>query len=130
MTDSLIGKKLICAETGKVFIGAIDGITTNYATNDKGQIFSDEGVDIREKRELLDRSKPFYAYVSSDGTRITGWKDNTLATVYQRWNIKLSRQSHTHDRNSYMFMRVRDVHGGLWYGKGSAGVCITLRPYK
>lgn len=35
-TESFIGKKIICAETGKEFIGATDGFTTNYARDSEG----------------------------------------------------------------------------------------------
>lgn len=125
-----IGDVLTCDETGEVFTAAIeDGITTNYAVDDSGHVFSNAGVDIRERRELLDRSKPFFAYVSSDGNHITGWKGNILATVTGHTVCKLTRLSYTHGKyiNHYT---VRDVHGALWYGKGSPGICIKLRAYK
>ena len=130
MTESLIGKSLVCTETGKTFIGESVGFTTNYAKNGKGEVFSDEGVDIREKRELLDRTKPYYAYVNGDGKLITGWKGNKLAEVYQSWSIALAGNSHFHSNKSYKFFRVRDIHGKCWYGRGSVGLCITLYPYK
>src|SRR5271166_6883146 len=76
-----IGEYITCAETGERFVGATDGFTTNYATDRHGQIFSDKGVAIREERELLDRSKPFYCYISSDGMNATGWKGNKLGLV-------------------------------------------------
>ena len=127
---SMVGKKIICAETGKCFTGAIVGISTNYAYDNNGNYFSDEGVYIREKRELLDRTKPFFAYISYDGKTITGWKGNVLMNVTYSTPCKLSRMSFTHSNKTYRSIVARDIHGGLWYGRGSAGVCITLRPYK
>jgi hypothetical protein len=127
--ESLIGKTLVCAETGKTFVGAADGITTNYAHSSEGEILSDEGVNIREQRGLLDRSKPFYAYVSSDGKHITGWKGNVLGTIMSSHSVRLTRQSYTHGSTIQSYV-VRDIHGGMWHGRGNPGICITLRAYK
>lgn len=130
---SMIGKEITCAETGKVFIGAVDGFTMNYATNypngfDKyPEYLSDEGVDIRERRELLDRSKPFFAYVSSDGKSVTGWKGNVLGRITDKTNYRLARMSYVHGK-TINFYRVTDVHGGLWTGRGNPGIAIKLRP--
>lgn len=127
--ESLVGRELVCAETGKRFIGAVDGISTNYARDAEGNVYSDEGVDIRERRELLDRSKPFTCYLSSDGKRATGWKGNKLGDVVRSNSVRLTRRSYTH--GAYIWaVRVRDVHGALWYGRGSPGIVITLRAMK
>jgi hypothetical protein len=128
-TESLIGRTLTCAETGKQFVGASDGSTTNYARNDAGEVFSDEGVHLREVRALLDRSRPFPGYLSSDGKRLTGWKGNTLGHVIDSNPCELTRLSYTHGKH-YQSVRVRDVHGREWYGRGSPGICIRLRPTK
>jgi hypothetical protein len=123
------GDVLICAETGKTFVAARDGITTNYARDDHGNVFSDEGVNIRERRELLDRTRPFVCYLSSDGKHVTGWKGNVLGDVTCSRTIPLTRVSFTHGR-TIQSVRVRDVHGGYWYGRGNAGIAIKLFPYK
>jgi hypothetical protein len=136
-TVSMIGKAITCAETGKVFIGAVaaNGFTTNYATSYAGglhkapEYLSDEGVDIRERRELLDRSKPFYCYVSSDGKHVGGWKGNVLGTITSATNYRLTRTSYIHGR-TINFYRVTDVHGGLWTGRGNPGIAIKLHPSK
>jgi hypothetical protein len=124
-----VGDSVRCAETGKQFVIQQEGCTFNYATDRQGNSYSDEGVDIREKRSLLDRSKPFLCYISTDGKHVTGWKGNVLGTVYEWWTIKLSRRSFTHGAH-YRHIKVRDVHGGLWYGRSSPGVVVTLRPVK
>ncbi len=116
-----IGQILTCTETGKQFTAARDGCSVNYARDREGNIFSDEGVDIREKREMSDRSKPFCCYLSRDGRHVTGWKGNILGRV--TWSSE-SRTGLTH-------VRVIDVHGAMWHGKGSgAGMCIRLHPSK
>ena len=126
------GDLLTCAETGKEFIAGRDpqwGFASNYARDSAGNVFSDEGVDILERRELLERSQPFGCYLSSDGRHVTGWKGNILGTVIDSRPCKLPRYSFTHGKD-YRSVRVRDVHGGLWYGRGSPDIFIRLRPCK
>jgi hypothetical protein len=79
-----IGDPLTCAETGKQFTAAIDGCSTNYARTVAGEVLSDEGVTIREKRELLDRSRPFGCYLSGDGRTVTTWKGVALVDPHPR----------------------------------------------
>jgi hypothetical protein len=128
--ESAVGKTIICNETGREFIGAIEGISTNYARDSQGNFYSNEGVHQREVKDLLDRTRSFTAYLSSDGLRITGWKGNTLMNIVSSSSCKLTRSSFLHSRHSYMSVRAVDVHGKHWYGRGSAGVVITMRPYK
>ena len=110
-------------------VAAQQGCTFNYATTREDEVLSDEGVEIRQRRELLDRTVPFTGYLSSDGRHLTGWKGNVLGAVVDWAPCKLTRTSFTHGK-SYRSVRVRDVHGAMWYGRGSPGVCITLRPCK
>ena len=123
MQRPTIGQSITCAETGKPFTIAVDGCSFNYATSRTGEILSDEGVDIRERRALLDRSKPFGAYVSSDGRHVTGWKGNVLGTIVR------SSQTRSGFGADMLAVSVRDVHGNYWHGRGGAGrgMCITLR---
>lgn len=81
------------------------------------------------RRELLDRSKPFCCYLSSDGKHVTGWKGNILGDVTYSRTIRLTRASFTHG-STIQCVRVRDVHGGYWYGRGNAGIAIKLFPNK
>lgn len=126
MTRPTIGDSVTCTETGETFTVEQQGISFNYATGRNGEIYSDKGVDIVERRELLDRSKPFVCYVSSDDRHVSGWKGNILGTIVSR-----SRTARRWNYPAMVSIRVRDVHGGLWYGRGQgAGMCITLRPLK
>lgn len=121
-----VGDTLTCAETGKQFIAARDGCSFNYARSSTDEILSDEGVDAREKRELLDRTKPFYCYVSGDGLHVTGWKGNRLGEIV----VYRESSSGWHGATVARF-RVRDVHGQLWQGRGAGkGMCCTLRAMK
>lgn len=126
MQTPKVGDTATCAETGEQFTIARDGCSFNYATTRAGEILSDKGVDIRGKRELLDRSKPFYCYVSGDGGHVTGWKGNKLGTVS---NYSESR-SGWHGATIARF-HVTDVHGQQWSGRGAGrGMCCTLRAMK
>lgn len=118
-----IGDTITCTETGKTFVVAKDGCSYNYARGVNGELFSDEGVDIRERRALLDRTKPFTCYLHARGT-VTGWKGNVLGRVVSAVNVRAFGKLLVH-------VRVVDVHGGRWYGKGQgAGIYITLYPNK
>ncbi len=122
----IFGDMLTCAETGKRFVAARDGCSTNYARGRDGSIISDEGVDLRERRELLDRTLPFTCYLSGDGRHVTGWKGNVLGRVVRESESRtgLHRSTITH-------IRVIDCRGNPWHGKGAGrGTCITLRASK
>jgi hypothetical protein len=118
------GDVLTCTETGKQFTAVQDGCSTNYARDKNDNVFSDDGVDIREKRELLNRSKPYFCYLSGDGKRITGWKGNTLGNA-----VSYSGRVGFCRNGCYVY--ATDIHGGKWYGKNAGrGMCITLRAKK
>ena len=124
-----VGSTAKCTETGKMFTIERQGSTFNCAIDRNGGHVSDEGVDVRERRELRDRSRSFTCYLSADMKHATGWKGNVLGTVTWYKRVSLSRWSYTH--GTYMYaVNVRDVHGGMWYGRGSGGICINLQPMK
>ncbi len=102
---------------------------TGYAVIPDGSLICYDCADVREKQELKDRSRPFLAYVSSDGNHITTWTGGVLARITQSNPCQLTRQSWTHGK-SYSSIRCTDVHGGNWFGRGSPGICIKLRPCK
>ena len=124
-----IGDTVTCCETGKQFVVEAQGGTLNCAYSSDGRIWSDEGVDLAEKRELKERSAPFVGYISQDGKHLTGWKGNILGDVIASSTVRLPRWSYTHGKHVIAY-RIKDVHGGLWYGRGSPSVCIRLRPTK
>lgn len=124
-----IGDTVTCAETGLPFIVKSIGCTVNYATVGDGKgnnrYVSIEGVDIRERRELLNRSKPMFGYISGDAKSFTGFLGNILGTITSYHSIRNNFAGRLYA------VRVTDVHGAHWYGRGLGnGMCIVLHPCK
>lgn len=123
-----IGDTLKCAETGKEFVAAHCGQARNYATTRAGEVLSDEGVTIRELRELQDRTRPFVGYISEGGTFLTTWKGARLGDVLE---LRRIGSPGGHGRTPMYYIRVRDAHGGLWHGRGQGrNMSVTLKAYK
>lgn len=99
-----------------------------YAVKADGSKICYACADAIERELLKDRSCSFVAYLSSDGATVTTWTGGKLMTVTASRPCRLSRQSFTHNRNSFRSVRARDIHGAMWCGRGSAGVAIKLRP--
>ena len=105
--------------------------TPGYAVNRAtGKTLCYACADGEQRAALLDRSRPFVAYVSGDARTITTWTGGHLMPITRTLPCKLTRQSWTHDRQDYMSLRAVDCHGGHWHGRGSAGIAIRLRPCK
>lgn len=76
--------------------------------------------------QLLDRSKPFTGYLSSDGKRFTNWSGHRIGTIVYRSTSRTGWHG-----SEITHVRILDVHGGLWHGKGAGpGMCLTIRPMK
>jgi hypothetical protein len=84
-------------------------------------------ADAMQRADLKDRSKPFTGYVSSDGKTITTWTGGELMRVTYKSPVRLTRLSYLHGRYIYA-IRATDCHGAKWYGRGSPGLAVTLRP--
>ncbi len=87
-------------------------------------------ADKHEREQLKDRSRPFVGYLSGDGASVTTWTGGKLMTVTESRPCRLTRQSFTHSRHSFRSVRARDIHGGMWCGRGSPSIAIKLRPVK
>ena len=125
-----VGDTVTCSETGERFTIQRDGHSLNYATRRDGRIVSDRGAAILQRRALLDRARPFPGYLSSDERHLTDGQGNILGTVTWSRPVKLPRWSYVSGYRM-VSVRVRDVHGGLWYGRGAGGgMSINLRPAK
>lgn len=103
-------------------------ITTGYATTPDGRRVCYDCADQATRDDLRDRSRPFCGYLSSDLAHVTTWTGGALMRVLSASPCQLTRTSYTHDRKSYKAIHAVDVHGGHWYGRGSAGIAIRLRP--
>jgi hypothetical protein len=119
-----------CACCHKVKATSGNGCTTGYAVMPTDELYCFDCADVSQREELKDRSKPFVAYVDSYGENITTWTGGVLARITHRRHCRLTRQSFMHDRRDYSSFRARDCHGQNWYGRGSPGIAIKLRPCK
>lgn len=76
-------------------------------------------------REEMKTRKPFGCYISDDTTRVVTWTGGELGHI-----VRIGH-SRGFQGTKLMHIRVRDVHGMLWFGTGlGKGMCITLRPMK
>jgi hypothetical protein len=133
-TLSLDGSRQIChaCQSKQILdcghpIGDHSYFTSGYATTSEGKRICYACADARQRDDLLDRSRPFGAYLSSDGRKITSWTGGELMTVTREtdWRIFGSR----HNRGSCV--TAIDCHGKRWHGRGAGrSTCITLRPSK
>ncbi len=80
-----------------------------------------ELADVQARRRIC-------AYVAEDGRTITTWPGRPLMRVTGMAPCRLTRRSYTHSPESYQSYWARDTFGGNWYGRGSAGVLIRMRP--
>lgn len=71
----------------------------------------------------------FTAYLAAGGAELHTWLGSVLGRVIRSRVVKLTRLSHTHGK-AICSVRVRDVHGNEWVGRGNDGIVITLRPVK
>lgn len=107
-----------------------EGFGTGVGRLPDGRTLCYACCDEHARNELLDRSRPVVAYLSADERTVTTWSGGVLGYVTRCVPCALTRPSYTHDRRSYRSVRVSDVHGNAWYGRGSAGIAIRLRPCK
>lgn len=89
-------------------------------------------ADAGQRANMLDRSGPIVAYLASDGRTVTTWTGGKLGDVvhWQSTALPFGRRRSFWHGSSYRAIRVRDVHGAMWHGKTSPGLCVTLRPMK
>lgn len=78
----------------------------------------------RDLAEMLDRSRPFVAYVSGDKNTVRNWPGGELGRIHSY------AESRTGWHGSVIVrFHVRDAHGQWWQGRGpGAGMACTLRP--
>ena len=101
--------------------------TPGYALTQSDEFICYACADDNQRASLVTgRDGPIYAYVSSDGRRVTTWTGGTLGDVIEYGESRAGWGGSTIAR-----FRVRDVHGQLWTGRGAGrGIACTLRPMK
>lgn len=122
-----IGDTLTCHITGKQFTAqVVNGFTTNYATDGKNNVYSDEGVTIATRRDISNGiSTTLYATHKTHGSAITGWKGDKYGEIIgvTEWE----RYSRYGAYKMYA-LRVRMFDGSIWQGRVSEqSGAITLR---
>jgi hypothetical protein len=114
----------VCADCKRTLPDAM-----SYALSRDNEMLCYQCCTARDIRTMMHASR-FTGYLSSDGRSFVTWPGETLGTVIDSRPCKLTRLSYTHDKRGYMSVRVRDVNGREWHGRGSAGIVITLRACK
>lgn len=101
-------------------------VGTGYARVQGNQLCCYDCADARQRADMLDQSKPFYAYLGklAGGARVvTSWTGGRLGNVHA---LSFSR-SGWHGAEIARF-HVQDVHGQWWQGRGAGdGMACTLR---
>lgn len=113
-----------CADCGTIPVIEPGFCGSGYATlRESGKQICYACADKRQRADLLDRSKPFGAYLNQD--KITTWTGGELMRVSARWEVP-----HNWARKMTC-VRATDCHGNPWHGRGLGdGMCITLHPSK
>lgn len=121
------GTLLKCSITGKEFTAAPVGCMSNFCLDADGAVISAEGYTIRYRSRVAERAGPVLGYMNSEGTLITTVNGDELARVTSLVPCK-HNMLHT-DTNYYSF-RAQAPDNCNWYGRGSRGMAITMRPCK
>lgn len=101
-------------------------VTTENAHGGAGRLICYGCADTAQRAEMLTADR-IGAYLSADCRTVNTWTGGKLGDVTW-WNpCELNRKSYWHDSHSFRSVRVRDVHGQTWTGRGSPGVLIRLR---
>lgn len=99
---------------------------TGYGIDQSGGMHCYSCCHVRDVAQLRDTSKPFFAYLSSDGRAVSNWPGAELGRVHSLGSSRSGWQG----SRVYRF-HVRDVHGNWWQGRGAGqGMCCTLRAMK
>lgn len=114
---------LTCHKTGKQFIAKQDGISTNYARDKDGNIYSDEGCYMSLKDDVTTKNV-IGVYANLKTKTIQGWK-----TEHQLGKIICHYKRNNGFCGELDFIEVRMFDGSLWKGKykSSSMDCVTLR---
>jgi hypothetical protein len=71
--------------------------------------------------------EPTTGYVSPDGRTVTDWHGQFMGRITTATKVALTQWSHVH--GSYMLHYTVNINGVWYWGRGSAGLVINLRPY-
>lgn len=132
----------VCKVTGPAWTYSGNCGISNYATvaNAESGPFAKRGLrngdklcvpcaDECERERIADVTvRRCSGYLSDDGRRVVTWTGGKLGTVtHTGKEVPRTRRSADGARH---YIRVRDCHGGLWYGTGARGMWTNLRRAK
>ena len=80
------GEIFACADCGMEITSVKEGCSFNYARKRNGTKVCNSCA-LREEIRHVENDDKIFAYLSSDGRRITDWKGNTLAKVTAKWEV-------------------------------------------
>ena len=101
--------------------------TTGYGIDSKGKTHCYTCCHKMDMQDVQGHDRPVVGYLSCDGKTIDNWSGWVIMRVVATAPCKLTRASHTHD-SSYHSVWCLDVFGRRWYGRGSSGILIKMRP--
>jgi len=108
-------------------IGEHSYFTAGYATLPDSRRICYACADAAQREELKDRSRPFCAYLSGDGSKVVTWTGGELMRVTRETGWRIFGSS----RNRGACVTATDCHGQRWHGRGAGrGMAIKLRPCK
>jgi hypothetical protein len=113
---------VVCAACGVECRGKPGG-GTGYGETDDGRKLCYPCCGAREIARLT-RREPTTVYLGSTADTVTDWPGTVLGRVVEHHRIR------SRSVDPVYAVRVIDVHGGRWFGRGSAGMALLLRPAK
>ena len=118
------GEIFACDDCGMEITIVKEGCSFNYARKRNGNKVCNSCA-FREEIRHVENDDKIFAYLSSDGRRITDWKGNTLARVTANWEIP------NNWARKLTCVNATTNNGRKLYGKGlGGGMYIRLRPTK
>ena len=115
----------VCAACQATKAFSLSG-TTGYGLSSSNEFTCYDCCTAGDIAAMVDRTRPFYAYLSGDGQSATSWPGGKLGDVYD-----LNETRSGFHRASIARFWVKDVHGAWWSARGSGkGMSCTLRTMK
>ncbi len=115
---------VICSLCGATCIAPAGSCTTGYGVTTDGQKVCFPCCEKLDREHLTQRI-PTGVYLASDLATVTNWPGGVLGRV-----VSSKRVCKRLSPDPIYAIRVVDVHGGQWYGRGSASCALLLRPAK
>lgn len=122
-----VGSSFFCATCWRIFpLDPKSPGARGYGIDAGGGMHCYSCCHLRDISQLKDRTKPFGAYLSSDGKTVSTWPGDALGTVHSHGVAR----NGWHGSEIHRF-HVQDAHGAWWQAWGPGkGMYCTLRAIK